>query len=159
MDILTKANKKFILLLGALSLFLFLGTSVLAQAPARTGCPAADQGFVPCGNMVCDNNGVCDDTCPCGLCDLFDMINRIVKFIMINIVPIVAVLFIAYGGFNYVISAGDEAKLKKSKDTFTTVAIGLVIVYGAWMAVGFALDMIGVATWTGLGNWYQIDCN
>lgn len=156
MDILTKINKKFIILAGALTLFLFLGTSSFAQTQP-SGCPTT--GLVPCGNMVCDSNGVCNDTCPCGFCDLFDMITRIVNFIMIDIVPIVAVLFVAYGGFNYVIAAGDESKLKKAKDIFTTVGIGLLLVYSAWLLVGFALSMIGVATWTGLGTWYKIDCH
>jgi hypothetical protein len=157
MAILTKTNKKFILLLGALSLFLFLGISAVAQAADRTGCPST--GLVPCGNYVCETNGVCNDSCPCQFCDFFKMITNIVNFIMIDIVPVLAILYIAYGGFNYVISAGEESKMKKAKDIFTTVGIGLIIIYGAWMVVGFALSMIGVASWTGLGTWYQIDCH
>jgi hypothetical protein len=157
MACLTKNNKKFILLVGALSLFLFLGTSVFVQAQAATStCPT---GLVPCGNLVCDQNGKCNDTCPCQFCDLFKMVTNIVNFIMIDIVPVLAILYIAYGGFNYVISAGDEGKLKQAKDIFTTVGKGLVIVYGAWMIVGFALGQIGVASWTGLGTWYQINCH
>ena len=143
---LTKNRKNFIILAGALSLFLFLGTTV-ALAGGQN-CPLPGQGLVPCGTPGC----------PCELCDLFKMITNIVNYIVLGIVPLIAVLFVAYGGFQYITAAGDPSKTKGAKDVFTAVVIGLVIIYSSWLVVGFALNMIGVADWTGLKTWYQIDC-
>ncbi|MDD4624831.1 MAG: pilin [Candidatus Pacebacteria bacterium] len=141
--ILTKSKKSFIILAGALSLFLFLAPNVLAGGQ---NCPT--EGLVPCGT----------EGCPCEICDLFKMINRIVNYIITGIVPLIAILFVTYGGFKYITADGDPGKIKEANDVFTAAIIGLVIIYGAWMAIGFALNLIGVAEWTGLGNWYQINC-
>ena len=141
---LTKIKKNFIIFAGALSLFLFSGTNALA---ARTGCPT--EGFVPCGTKGC----------PCKLCDLFDMIHRIVQFIMIDIAPAIAVLLMAVAGFYYIISPQDPGNVIKAKTIFKNVTIGLIIIYGSYLAVNFLLGSFGIAEWTGLGSWYKITCN
>lgn len=143
MVLLTKNKKSFIILAGALSLFLFLGPNVLAGG---TNCPT--EGLVPCGTPGC----------PCEICDLFKMINRIINYIVTVIVPLIAILFVTYGGFAYITANGDPGKTKEASNIFTSVAVGLVIIYGAWIAIGFVLNLIGVAEWTGLKTWYQISC-
>lgn len=55
---------------------------------------------------------------------------------------------------------GGPALLNQAKKLFTSVVVGLIIVYGAWIFVNFFLMAIGVANWTGLRDgWANINCN
>ena len=128
-------------------------------------------GLVPCGKN-CDIPGTPPDEChPCGLCDIFVMFDRIIDFIMFQIVPSLAVLMIAIGGFMLVVShlggaldlgggkQGGSALVSRAKTIFKSVIIGLFIIYGAWLIVNTFFMMIGVADWTGLrSGWWQINC-
>jgi|SRR5690606_34177431 len=47
--------------------------------------------------------------------------------ILLHIVGYIAVGYIIYGGFNYLISAGSSDKIQSAKRTITNAAVGLVI--------------------------------
>ena len=118
----------------------------------RAGCP--EEGLVPCGTPGC----------PCTFCDIFVMFDRIVDFILFRIIPPVAALMLAIGGFLYILAfanpegAGPE-RLSKAKTLFKAVMIGLLIVYAAWIIVNTFFMMIGVNDWTGLREgWWTIEC-
>ncbi len=122
----------------------------LAQANVRTDCPA--EGLVPCGT----------ENCPCALCDFFVMFDRIIKFLLFKIVPPLAIFMVAIGGFMLIFSYAGGAgpdMLGKAKKLFSAVAIGLLIIYSAWLIVNIFFMFIGVADWTGLREgWWQINC-
>lgn len=128
---------KKIVSIAFLSLFFLIFNSVQAA------------GLVPCG-------GPGEDSCT--LCHLFVMFDRIIDFLLFRIVPVLAALMIAIGGGMYIISRGDPEMLGRAKKLFTTVVIGLVIIYGAWVIVNTFLTIIGVANWTGLKTWWEIPC-
>ena len=114
------------------------------------------QGLVPCGNP-----GQPD----CGFCHTFSLLDNILSFLLIPsvsnpapIVLVVATLLFAVGGFFFFISAGSTARLERGKQIITATIIGLLIIYGAWLFIGLLLNSLGVATWTGLGSWFEIDC-
>ncbi len=50
---------------------------------------------------------------------------------------IIAVCFIVYGGFMYVLSSGDPSRVKKAKDTLLYAVIGLVVVLFAFAITKF----------------------
>ncbi len=131
---------KKILLLILLS-FIFLPSLVLAQGDH----------LVPCGGP----------DCPCTLCHFFLMLQRIINYLLIYIAPILAVLMIVVGGAimlsAYAGQSGMEG-INQSKKLFGAIVIGLIIVYGAWLLINLFLVTIGVADWTGLKTWYEIDC-
>ncbi|MFA5742406.1 MAG: hypothetical protein WCX77_02735 [Candidatus Paceibacterota bacterium] len=133
--VLTKNKKNFIILAGALSLFLFSGGEALAA------------GIVPCGGTDCT------------LCDLFKMVENIVNQIFYYLVPSIAVLLVVYGGFLLITARGDgnSENVKKAKAALTAVAVGLLIIYGSYIAVNEILRAVGVKTVWQQG-WYQIDC-
>lgn len=140
---------------------LFIGFSLMPiLVAARSGCPT--EGLVPCGTPGC----------PCQFCDFFVMFDRIIDFLLFIIVPSLAALMIAIGGFMYIFahvapaeaisggSKGGPQMLSQAKKLFTSVAFGLLIIYGAWLIVNTFFMMIGVQSWTGLeGGWWQINCN
>lgn len=91
----------------------------------------------------------CDATkgCPCQLCHFIIMIDRIIKFLLFQIVPAVAALMIAIGGammiYAYAGGGGAEA-INKARSLFFSVVVGLLIVYGAWLLIDAFFAVIGV---------------
>lgn len=112
---------------------------------------AQGQALVPCGGP----------DCPCTLCHFFLMLQRIVNYLLFSIAPILAVLMIVIGGAMmmsaYASQSGAE-KINQSRKLFGAIVVGLIIIYGAWILINMFLATIGVAEWTGLRNWWEIEC-
>lgn len=154
--------------LGSLCFLLFFSLVQARTLPTEcrgvSDCPKT--GLVPCGTRCC----------PCTLCDFFVMFDRIVDFILFRIVPPLAALMIAIGGFMYITAYAGPAEilegkkggpqmLSRAKSLFKSVALGLLIVYGAYLIVGTFLWAIGLNNWTYdiYHNWwergfFQIEC-
>jgi len=95
---------------------------------------------------------------PCQFCDIFVLIDNIIKLILTCLAPIAVGLMIVIGGFYFLAAGPSPEKVNQAKSVITAAIIGLVIVFIAWIFLNTFLDMIGVATWTGLGNWWKISC-
>jgi len=49
--------------------------------------------------------------------------------------------------------------ITQGKDVLRAVAIGLFIVFVAWLLIDVFFSFLGVASWTGLKEgWFQINC-
>ncbi len=141
----------------------------------------ADAGIVQCGLSNDDPETVgINEAKPCGFCDIFHLLNNILIFLMVPslsvnngfaVVPLLATFFILLGGFYILLVGGSPTEifkdtgakgnivaLKKGKDIITATITGLLVVYIAWVVVNSILTFLGVATWTGLGDWWQIKC-
>ena len=111
---------------------------------------AQAQGLVPCGGPGQD---------PCYLWNFFVLFDNIIKFVLFKIVPPIAALMLVIGGVLFFAAVDDPAKIDQAKKLFTSVAIGLVIVYGAWLLVSLFFSIIGVMEWTKLEEgWFKIKC-
>ena len=136
---------KKLLILG---LFLAVAISVI---PLAVG---AQQGLVPCGVGNSGDPGYV----ACGLCHLFQLNNNIINWVLFVIVPIIAPIFIVIGGIYLLIARGNPEMFNKGKSILTATVVGLIIVYTAYVLLSTILTLLGVADWTGLGSWWQIDC-
>ena len=134
------------------------------------------EGLVPCGKDVVvgvqlDKNGnpLLDPDghplggtkteMPCQFCHLLAMVDNLVKFTLLELVPITAVAMFVIAGIMFFTAGGSLDRLKSAKKLFTGIVIGLVLIYGAWLIVTFLMNVIGVAKWTGLSSgWYKINC-
>jgi len=119
------------------------------------------EGIVPCGKDVlkCDTWDTADgiveekDRCTlpekinmhCQLCHSFVMIDGIIDYVLISIIPYVTVLMLVIGGIMFYFGGTKPELLGKSKTLFKGVAIGLVLIYGSYMIVGFFLSVLGAA--------------
>ena len=75
-----------------------------------------------------------------------DLQNTTINIInaIIAILGLVAVIFVVYGGIQYMLSTGDSIKTKKAKDTILYAAIGLIICVLSYAIVNFVIiDIIG----------------
>jgi zinc transporter ZupT len=107
--------------------------------------------LVPCGGS---NQPACE------LCHIFVLFDNIVKFILQSVVPPVAGLMLIIAGIMFFAAAGDSAKTNKAKSIITSVVIGLLIVYGAYLLVSLFFMSIGVSEWAGFlpSGWFIYPC-
>jgi hypothetical protein len=95
----------------------------------------------------------------CTLCHIFVMINGIVSFILLKLVPPIATIVFILGGISFYFAAGSTEKVNKAKSVLTSAVIGLVIIYASWLIISEIFSAVGIADWVGFGSgWYQINC-
>lgn len=88
--------------------------------------------LVPCNGPDCD------------LSKLVELGQNVINFLVVVSIALSAIAF-AWAGFLYMTSAGDQGKVKKSHTIFIKVAIGLIIVLGAYLIVNlFVFGLMGV---------------
>lgn len=145
-----KNISKIIVLVSILTIVSIPLFSYAAQDPDNGG-------LVPCGNEVTpfvkDKTGKTSGgeiLNPCGFDELMIMINKVIHFILFDMVlPISAIMF-AYAGFLLLTSGGEAAKKTKAKNIFTNVAMGLIIAVLAWLIINTILSILGYdGAWIG----------
>jgi hypothetical protein len=114
-------------------------------------------GLVPCGRM-------CDDPCtiececaPCTLCHLFVLAKRVIDFLTLNVLFPLAVLVIVIGGIMFLTAAGNPGRIETSKKILTSVVIGLLIIFLAWLIVD-TIIMFMTKSGSPFQNWKTINC-
>lgn len=108
--------------------FAFLASLVLVAMPlmlahAQTGLV----GGVPDKIVPCDGPN-------CNLCSLVTLIQNVLNF-LIYLAVIGAALLFAWAGWLYLSSAEAVEQRKRANKLFWNVAIGLVVMIGAWLFV------------------------
>ena len=107
-------------------------------------------GLVPCGGT---------DEDPCQLCHLFVLLDTIVDFVLFKIILPLATLLLVIGGILFIFNAENPENVTKGKAILTSVVIGLIIIFAAWLIINSFVMLIGVSEWTGLREgWFQIEC-
>ena len=145
-------NSKF--KIQSLSVIVFLVVSFLFLIPTQI-----QAGLVPCGASQNDPDTLgINESDPCEFCHIFVLINKIISFILTRLVPIAAGLMLIIGGFYFLIAGPDPGKVSQARSIIFAVVIGIVVVFAAWVFLNTFLTTIGVSTWTGLDNWWQITC-
>lgn len=125
-----------------------------------TGFPAVApevvcyDGFVPCGKEVwygtMGPGGKCQGTLSekplqCQLCHFFVMIDGMIDYLLVKIIPPVAVLMIVIMGVMYYFGGAKPELLSRSKTVIKTIIIGLALIYGAYMIIGIFLSVLGAS--------------
>ena len=126
---------RIFIMLGAV-LFFVVPIVVLAQGSLPTQ-------IVPC-------NGT-----DCNICHLVELAQRLINIGIFITIALSAVTF-AYAGGMYLTSGGDVAKATKARGVFTSVAVGLMIILGAWLAVDTLMKT--VTDDQKFGPWNSIGC-
>ena len=54
-----------------------------------------------------------------------------------------ALLMFVYGGFMILISRGQQDQIKKGRDALSTAIIGVIIIFGAYVMINFAVKAVG----------------
>jgi len=108
--------------------------------------------LVPCGT---EGN-------PCTLCHFYILTQNIIDFLMWYIAPALAILIIAWGGFNILIAGGDPGRKQAGRKAITAAIVGLLIVFGAWVVINeFLLFFSGQGSGTATifsNPWTDVTC-
>ncbi len=73
--------------------------------------------------------------------DLVTVVYRVVQ-LALGYLPLIAVVFVILGGFQWLTSAGDEERLSRAKRTLSGAFIGLLIVLFAWAIVHYTAGTV-----------------
>ena len=73
--------------------------------------------------------------------DLETTVKNVINIIL-YVIGIVAVVMMIFGGFQYITSAGDAAKVTKAKNTILYGVVGLVIAILAYAIVNFVIGKV-----------------
>lgn len=79
----------------------------------------------------------------CGFNDLILLVNRIIEYIFILVLPILALVF-AYAGYTYITSGGNSTKRTAAKNAIFKALIGVVVILAAWLIVKTIVSTLGV---------------
>lgn len=152
----------------------------------------AYKGLVPCGtcglkdpetdadgNLILDGEGnTIGGTpiyIPCQFCHFFVMFDGIVDFVLFKIIPPFAVLMLVIGGLMFIFAyfggaevlpggtQGGPALLNRAKKLISSVVIGLIIIFAAWLIINSLLMFLNLSDFAidlgiGPGEWSQIPC-
>ncbi|MDD5750741.1 MAG: hypothetical protein PHU56_03830 [Candidatus Pacebacteria bacterium] len=119
------------------------------------------EGMVPCGKNVAvasnagedvhwdETNKVCvggrQVIVNCQFCHLFVIVDGIMDFIMVDILPPLTVAVLVIGGIMFYFTGARPEFQNRSKTLFKNVVIGLFLIYGSYMIVGIFLIILGAA--------------
>lgn len=92
----------------------------------------------------------------CSFCHLLDLVNKIIKWIVVVMVGIIVIIF-ALGGMMMVISAGDTGKVSKGKGMMLDSVVGFLILLCSYVIVDTFIKVF-VPTESEFGPWNTITC-
>lgn len=80
----------------------------------------------------------------CGFGDLITLVQNIIEYIFILVIPITAIVF-AYAGYLYLTSGGNSGKREKAKLAMINVVIGVIVIMSAWLIVTLIVNSLGAS--------------
>lgn len=92
-------------------------------------------------NSLVKCNGTPTD--PCRFADFMALVQRMINFILILMLPICAIIF-AYIGFLFLTSGGSSETKSKAKGILLKTVIGLILVLAAWLIVKTIVVSLGL---------------
>lgn len=128
---------------------------------ASQGCRDAHKLARDRGEIIFFKSADCYCCGSCGINDIVGSVIQVSRFIF-GIAGSLALLMIMYGGFQWLTAAGSSERVKKGTETLTHAAVGLAIIFGAWILVNFILIAItgqqagGVANLMN-GEWFKVE--
>jgi len=87
--------------------------------------------------------------CPtggCGFDQLMTLINKVIKFLLVDIATPLAAIVFAYAGFLLITAGGDPGQVTKAKSIIKNLLIGFVIALAAWLIINTILTGLGATS-------------
>lgn len=79
---------------------------------------------------------------PLGSVDtVHELVGRLVKFLL-RVAGSVSLLMFVWGGFQYLWSGGDDAKVKKGKETLKNALFGIFIIFFSYSIVNAIINIL-----------------
>lgn len=108
-----------------------IATTILAGLIIGMPILASAAGLVPCEGTP---------ESPCNFNQLMTMVNKIIRFLFIDVaLPLTAISFMYIGG-RLVLYQDKQGEWKKAKDAFEDIGVGFGIMIGAFVLIKFVLS-------------------
>lgn len=105
-------------------------------------------GLVPCGTS---------GTPLCTTCDIFKLIKNVIDFLLVDLVPALAVLFVVIAGVFMFFGGLQPGNFERGKKILKDTVVGLFIVFGAWVITTTILKSVAGDN-NIFNNWFSIQC-
>ena len=139
-------HRNFFNLGGILATLVVLVMFLMPFVGLAQDIPGLDTTIVPCDGGAK----------ACGFCDLVQLSQNIISF-LVGFSVIVAVLLFVYAGFLYLFSGGSEENIKKAHKLFRSVFIGFILILGAWLIIDTIMKAF-VGDNPDFGPWNNLRC-
>lgn len=77
--------------------------------------------------------------------NIIELVNRLIAYALI-VAGFLSVVYIFWGGISFILSGGEEGKIKSAVSTIRYAIIGLVVTIGAVIIVNFVGRFVGLNT-------------
>lgn len=134
-----------------------LSSGTGATKKGSSDSSAGGSGLLPAPGESKQSNSADDKGCPSGVTgncgnyrinDLLVLGKNVTNWIL-GMVGSVSLLMFIWGGFQWLTSQGESAKIAEGKKIMTTAVVGIIIVFSSYIMVKFVVvDMLGM-TWEG----------
>lgn len=115
-----------------------------------------DEPIIPCGFFGQPS---------CQFCHFFALIQNIYNFLVLVIVPPLAILMIAIAGFLLLTAGGRPGQIQRGWGVVQVVIAGLIMVYVSWLVISFGISLVArqvgaydPAVWNEPGSWFNLNC-
>ncbi|MEK7567472.1 MAG: pilin [Patescibacteria group bacterium] len=129
-----------------------LGFSLFLLLILVTPFFASAQSLVPCGLT---------DKLPnqCEFCDLIELIQRVINFIIVKLAAPVATLLIAFAGIKLIVKADNETSRTEAKQLLKDILVGFLWILLAWSVILAVLNvLVKNSPQDPSSNWFKLKC-
>jgi Type IV secretion system pilin len=96
-------------------------------------------------NGLCDPNGQFKSLCNLTSTNFAGFIGSIIQLIFVLAV-IVALLYLIYGGFRWLVSGGDKTQVGAAREHIVAAVIGLVIIFLSYFILNLILTFFNIGS-------------
>lgn len=130
-----------------ITLLLFVVSVPLA--PLSTQANTNSAAFINCGGRGPGQE-------QCEFKDLLVVLYNIIEFAIKILAPIFVAIMVVMGGFYYLTAGPSPGRAARGKELIKWAIIGYAVIMLSYVIINTILQLVGVATWTGLNEWYDI---
>ncbi len=98
---------------------------------------------------------------PCTECDLLILVQNLIDFVTLGVVPVVGTLLFIVGGFFILLGGASPGMVQRGKSIMWSTTMGIVIVLTAWLITNTLItSLIGNGAISGFNpkNWSTVTC-
>ena len=111
--------------------------TIFSVSPVLANCPPDCTSVEKSNTQTSTNSTTSTQTLPNPL------INKVITAAL-GVVGSLALVMFIYGGFTWMLSAGNDKSIEKGKTTLTWAALGLVIIFLSYVIIKFIFTTLGV---------------
>ncbi|HUD04825.1 MAG TPA: hypothetical protein VMR59_02480 [Patescibacteria group bacterium] len=120
--------KKYLALLAPITYLSLASSALAADTPVGNPCGA----------------GQFNALCNLSASSLGPLVGSLLQFIFV-IAVLVALFFLVYGGFRWLVSGGDKTQVSEAREHIVAAIIGLVIIFLSYFVLSLLLGFFGIS--------------